>query len=143
MYEEAVLIAHLLKQTKYPDIALSEESDINLLDDLDSPRIRVGHLGIKLEDSRDKRADGYHELENDEILLTSIQFICERKDLVTVRTRIKQGWTNFTPYIEDHNYGSLFFIEASVVGKTSTRIWWQEIIGLQMPRIGGFEIPIK
>ena len=136
MYEETWLIQTLLDNTSYRDIKLATDTTIDLIhEDLAEPRIFVGHVGIKLEQPGDMRADGFHELENDEVLITTIQFLCKRSDLVTVRTSIKTAWSGKTPFPNDSDYGTLFFMEASVVAKTSNNVWWQELIGLATPRI--------
>ncbi len=136
MFPESYLIDQIKSSTVYTDVTLAEDSVVDLIHQpLIEPRIFVGHLGIKLQFPDGVWANGYRELENNEMLLTSIQWICSREDLPTVRTAIKKAYTGFSPYPNDGNFSSLVFMEASVVAKTSTKAWWQEIVGLVMPRI--------
>jgi len=136
MYAEQYLIDRIKEQTPYEDVQLAEDSAIDLIHQpLLAPRIFVGHLGIQLQFPEDRFANGYRELENQELLITAIQFICAREDLAEVRTNLKNAYTGYSPFEGDSNYSSLTFLEASMIGKTSTKSWWQELVGLVMPRI--------
>ena len=102
---------------------------------LTEPRIFVGHLGIKLQNSEDIFANGFREIEVPEILMTSIQWLCKREDLATVRINIQAAYTGFSPFPVDEDYGSMGFLESTVIAKTNEKVWWSEIVGLVMPRI--------
>ena len=135
MYDENWLVQLIKDETGYTDVSLAEDSVIDLTHEpLLTPKIYIGHLGIKLENPEDMHADGFKELENSEVLITAIQFLCLRSELPTVRTAIKAAWSNKSPFPNNSNFSSLFFMEASTVAKTSNKIWWQELIGLTMPR---------
>jgi len=136
VYDEIELINVIIASTGYTNVGYAEEtSAIDIHDNLLAPRIQVGHEGIKLRNSEDTFSNMYSEIENQELLVTAIQFQCLRKDLAVVRTAIKQAYQGFTPYPNDSDYSSLSFLEAKVVMKTSDKIWWQEVVGLVMPRI--------
>jgi len=136
MFDEIYLINLIKDNTTYTNVWYADDNNIDLVHiDLLEPRILVGHLGIKRQFPEDLEADGYHELQNQEILLTSIQLLCNRSDLSTVRTDIKKAYTGKSPYPTDGSYSNLVFMEASVIAKTGDKIWWQEILGLHMPQI--------
>lgn len=136
MFDESYLISRIKQKTGYQDVSYAEDSDINLIHlDVTSPRIYVGHLGIKLQHPENLYANGYTELDNPEVLVTAIQFLCARSDLAKVRTKIKNAYIGYSPFPDDANYSSLVFLEASMVAKTSTKVWWSELIGLVMPRV--------
>jgi len=136
MFDEKVIIDIIKTNTPYKDVQYAEETSIDLIhQELAAPRVYVGHLGIKLQAPEDMQANGYNELDNQEILLTSILFICKRSELATVRNNIKAAYIKKSPYPDDSDYSSFMFLEASTVAKTSTKIIWQEIIGTLMPRV--------
>jgi len=136
MFDESYLIDLIKNKTPYTDVDYADDISIDLIHiPLIEPMIRIGHLGIKRQFPQDVVADGYTELENREILHTSIQLLCKREDLVTVRKHIKFSYTGESPYPNDSNYSNLLFLEASVIAKTNDKIWWQEIIGIFMPQI--------
>jgi hypothetical protein len=114
----------------------AEDSTIDLINvnTVSSPRVYIGHIGIKVEYPQHIYSNGYNELENPEILLTSIQFICERNILATTRTNIANAYKGFTPFPNDGDYSSIVFIEGNMVAKTGTKVWWQEVVGLIFPR---------
>jgi len=131
MFSESDLVTWIGNKTSYSTY-LSEETSIDNLD-LPVPRVYVGHLGIKLENPSQLHWDGYSGQENQEVLFTSIQFICKRSDLVTVRTNIKNAYNTFV--VDDPNVSRVSFAEASVIEKNSDRIYWQEIVATIMPRM--------
>lgn len=136
MFDESYLIDVIKNNSPYSDVDYADDSTIHLPHiELITPKIFVGHLGIQLQNKEDTVADGYHEIENSEVLLTAIQVLCLRKELATVRTNIKKAYSGKSPFLDDSDYSSLVFMEASVVAKTSDKIWWQEIVGLIMPRV--------
>jgi len=136
VFDESYLIDLIKTNTEYTDVDYADDLSIDLIHvPLIEPMIRVGHLGIRRQFPEDTIADGYHELENQEVLHTSIQILCLREDLSKVRTNIKKAYIGKSPYPSDGNYSSLIFLEASVIAKTSDKIWWSEIIGLHMPQI--------
>ncbi|GEM_PF-5524462 len=133
---EQWLIDTLKSRTGYRDIRYAQDSQVDLLNSHNiDPIILVGHLGIQLQNPEDYIADGFHEIENSEILTTAIQFICRREILSEVRDKVKYGYSNQSPFGNDSNYSSLLFLRAEVVAKTNTKIWWSEVIGLIMPRV--------
>jgi hypothetical protein len=136
MYDESLLMNVIRTNTGY-SVEYAEDSTIDLINvnTVKTPRVYVGHIGIKLEYPQYVYANGYNELENPEILLTSIQFICERSSLAVVRTNIANAYKGFTPFAGDSDYSSLVFIEGNMVAKTGTKVWWQEVVGLIFPRI--------
>lgn len=135
MYDEQVLVDLIADKTGYS----VELADDRITDQvrLTEPgtKIYVGHLGIKLQHPQTMLADGYIEIENPEILLTAIQFVCSRTDFVTVRSDIKRAYSGFSPFPKDSDYSSLVFLEAKTIATTNNKIWWQEVIGLVMPRV--------
>jgi len=136
MYNEQLLIDVIKSKTSYI-VELAEDSTIELVNvnSVTTPRVYVGHLGIKPENPNNYHVNGYNEFENPSILLTSIQFICDRNQLAEVRTNIAEAYRNFTPFAGDSDYSSLIFMEAQAIAKTGNKMWWQEIVGLIFPRI--------
>jgi len=136
MYDEIVLIDRIASETGY-NVSYAEDTTIESSPVTGTaPKVYVGHIGIKVnQTTKDVYANGYNELENPSVLLTSIQFVCERAELTEVRTNIANAYKGFTPYTNDEDFSSLVFIEAHAIAKTGTKIWWQEIVGLIFPRI--------
>jgi len=136
MIEESWLVNLLKERTSYSNIVLADDVAIDLIHlSVDTPRIFVGTVGIKLQYPETFFADAYKELENQELQVFSVQFICKRSDLATVRNNIKIAYTGQSPFPLDSNYSSVAFMEASLVAKTSTKVWFQELLGVVMPRI--------
>jgi len=136
MMSEQYLIDLILAKTPYTNVALAEDIGIDLINTpVDVPRIFVGTMGIKLQFPETYFADAYKEAENQELQVTSIQFICKRSDLPTVRSNIKAAYFGESPFPDDSDYSSLAFMEASVIAKTGEKVWFQETIGLVMPRL--------
>lgn len=136
MMDEQYLIDLIKSKTSYTDVGYGTDTNIDITNiTLTTPRIFVGTVGVKLQYPETFFADSYKEVENQELQVVSIQFICQRKDLTTVRSAIKFAYTGESPFEGDSNYSTLNFMEASLVAKTSTKVWWQEVIGLVMPRI--------
>jgi len=136
MFDESYLIDLIKDNTPYTDVDYADDVSIDLVHiPLIEPMIRVGHLGIMRQFPQDLNADGYTELDNQEVLHTAIQMLCLREDLATVRSTIKKAYTGKSPFPNDSNFSSLVFLEASVIAKTNNKIWWSEIIGLLMPQV--------
>lgn len=136
MFGESYLIEQIKTATGYTDVTLAQENSTDPIHErLIAPRIQVGHLGIKPERPQDIFANGYNELGNSEMLMTEIQILCERDELPTVRTAVKDAYVAFSPFPDDHDFSSLVFLEAKVVGVTGTKVRWSEIVGLVMPRV--------
>lgn len=135
MYDESLLMNVIRTKTGYT-VDYAEDSTIDLINvnTVSSPRVYVGHIGIKVEYPQHIYSNGYNELENPEILITSIQFICERSALATTRTNIANAYKGFTPFPNDGDYSSIVFMEGNMVAKTGTKVWWQEVVGLIFPR---------
>lgn len=136
MYNEQLLIDVVKAKTGY-FVELAEDRTIDLvnINTITSPRVYIGHIGVKPEHPNDFHVNGYNEYDNPSILLTSIQFVCERDSLTEVRSNIAEAYKNFTPFEGDSEYSSLIFMEAQAIAKTGTKIWWQEVVGLIFPRI--------
>ena len=136
MMGEQYLIDLIKSKTSYTDVTLADESTVDLINTpLTTPRIMVGTIGVKLQYPETFFTDAYRGTENQELQVSSIQLICLRGDLVTVRQAIKDAYTGESPFTNDSNYSTLNFMEGNVVAKTGTKIWWQELIGLVMPRV--------
>ncbi len=133
MYPEITLINLIATATGYTT-KYAEDSTIDLLGTTGTV-VYVGHLGIKLQYPENLWANGYNELENPEILYTTIQYTCNRTDWHTVRSNIAAAYKGFTPFPNDSDYSSMVFIEASVIAKSNSRIWAQELVGIIFPRI--------
>lgn len=135
MYDESLLMDVIRSQTGY-SVDYAEDNTIDLINvnTVTAPRVYVGHIGIKVQYPQNMYSNGYNELENPEILLTSIQFICERSILATVRTNIADSYNGFTPFVNDKEFSSMIFIEGNMVAKTGTKVWWQEVVGIIFPR---------
>lgn len=132
MYDEQLLITHLDANTPYT-IDYTGDSTIDNLD-LPVPRVYVGHLGEKMQYPEDFWAEGYREIDNPRAILTSIQFICARADLHTVRNTIEAAYRTFT--IDDPNVSRMSFVEGNTIVTTTDRIWYQIIVAVIMPRAG-------
>ena len=136
MMSEQYLIDLIKSKTPYTNVDFATDVGIDLVHtDATVPRIYVGTMGIKLQYPETFFADSYKEAENQELQVTSIQFICLRSDLPTVRANIKNAYSGESPFPDDSNYSTLAFMEASVIAKTGTKVWFQENIGLVMPRL--------
>lgn len=133
MFEEQVLITRLQNLTGFPTDYANDEIG-NTISSAISTRIYVGHVGIKLQDQQFLFANGYSELDNNELLITAIQIICKRIDFVTVRTAVRNAYRDFSP-IDSADVSKVFFIEGNVLAKTGDSIWWAEHIGLLFPQI--------
>lgn len=135
MYNEILLIELIRDKTGY-EVAYAPDQTIDLIgvNATDNPKVYVGHIGIKLQHPEYLWSNGYNELENPEILLTHIQFICRRDEFAEVRTAIAEAYRGFTPFPNDSNYSSMVFIEANVVAKTSSKLWISEVVGIIFPR---------
>lgn len=138
MYKEEWLIDIIKNHTspQYRDVNLAEETIADWVQlPLITPKIYVGHLGIKLQYPESIWADAYSEHDNQEMLITTIQVLCKRADYPEVRTNIKTAYTGKTPFPEDANYSNLAFVEHSVVAKTGNKLHFQEVVGLIMPQL--------
>jgi len=136
MYDESLLIARIAQQTGFI-VDYAEDSTIDTLDPMSvtTPRVYIGHIGIKPQHANDTAINMYNGLENPSILYTTIQFVCERSSLVSTRTAIAEAYAGFTPFVNDSDFSSLFFVEGNMIVKTGTKVWWQEVVGLVFPRI--------
>ncbi len=136
MYDESLLIAHIASVTDF-FVDYAEDSTIDTIDPMSvtTPRVYIGHIGIKPQSVADTAINMYNGLENPSVLYTTIQFICERAELVSTRTAIAEAYAGFTPFINDSDFSSLFFVEGNMIVKTGTKVWWQEVVGLVFPRI--------
>jgi hypothetical protein len=133
MYAESLLITRL--QTTGYIVEYAEDTSTDLINIVSTtPRVYVGHVGIKLQYPNQLWSNGYNELDNPEILLTSIQYICDRINWHTVRSNIAAAYKGFTPFANDGDYSSMVFVEASVLAKTNTKVWGQELVGIIFPR---------
>ena len=138
MYNESWLIGIIKDNTspQYQDVSLAEETSADWVhEELITPKIAIGHVGIKLQYPESIWADAYSEHDNPEMLITAIQVMCLRSNYAEVRANIKQAYSFKSPFPDDSNYSSLVFLEANIVAKAGTKIWWSEIVGLVMPRI--------
>lgn len=138
MYNESWLIDIIKDNTspQYQDVNLAEETAADWIhEELITPKITIGHLGIKLQFPESIWADAFSERDNQEMLLTAIQVMCLRKDYAEVRTNIKQAYSFKTPFPSDANYSNLAFVEHSVVAKTGAKVHFQEVVGLVFPQI--------
>lgn len=136
MMTEEYLIDLIKTKTSYTDVSVADDSAADLINlPLSAPRIMVSTMGIKLQYPETFFTDAYKGTENQELQVSSIQFICFRTDLPTVRQAIKDAYTGESPFPLDSNYSSLNFMEGNVVAKTGTKVWFAELIGLVMPRI--------
>jgi len=139
MVSEQWFIDIIKENTPYKRVNFAEENNIDLLHDQNTtPRIFVGHRGIKLQYPETFFTDAYKGTDNQELLITEIQFICTRAELPTVRDNIKNAYTGKSPFPGDSSFSTINFMEASLVAKTTTKIYWSESVGLVMPRIGGY-----
>jgi hypothetical protein len=135
MYNEAVLVARLADITGYT-VTVSPGKQVDLINTTETlPRLYVGHLGIQLQDKSNLFANGYMELENQELLVSEINYVCARDTWADTRKAIRQAYTGWSPFENDSNYSSLTFVEAICKGETNKKVWWSEVVGLVMPRI--------
>lgn len=136
MMREEYLIDLIKSKTTYTDVTVADDSAADLINTpLSTPRIMVATMGIKLQYPETFFTDAYKGTENQELQVSSIQFLCFRTDLPIVRQAIKDAYTGESPFPNDSNYSTLNFMEGNVVAKTGTKVWFQELIGLVMPRI--------
>jgi hypothetical protein len=133
VYNESDLITHIATATGYTTTYAEKVS----IDDItvSVPRVYVGHLGIKRQLQQEFYVDGYRELENPEILITSIQFICDRFNFKETYLAIRSAYQSFIPTGDDPNFSGLTLVEASMIDQSSDRLWWQLIVGIIYPSI--------
>ena len=138
MYNESWLIGIIKNNTspQYQDVELAEETMADWIHEgLLTPKITVGHLGIKLQFPESIWANSFSEHENQEMLLTAIQVMCLREDYVEVRSNIKKAYSFKTPFPDDANVSNIAFLEHSIVAKAGNKIHYQEVVGLIFPQI--------
>ena len=137
MYNEQLLIDCLVANTNYTNIELSSENDINVISYPATmlPKIDVGHIAIKIENTADLSANFYDKIQNPQVLLTQVKFLCLRSDLVDVYTNIQAAVEGFTPFPKDATFGDLNFIEAFPITVSGDRCYWAIHYALQFPRI--------
>jgi hypothetical protein len=137
MYPEELLIEVIKENTIYTNVSISEETDINIIAIPDAllPKIDVGHIGIKIENTADMSANAYDRIQNPQLLITQVKFICKRVDWVEVYNNIQAAVVGFTPYPNDATFGDLNFIEAFPITKAGDRVYWAIHYALQFPRI--------
>ena len=136
MYDESLLIQRITTQTGFI-VNYAEDATIDMTDpsQVTTPRVYIGHIGIKPQNAQNTVTNMYEGLENPSILYTTIQFICERNSLTATRTAIANAYAGFTPFVNDSDYSSLFFVEGNMLTRVGTKVWWQEVVGLIFPRI--------
>jgi hypothetical protein len=134
MYSEQDLAIRLHEETGY-SVTLSPIENVDQIAVNSSlPLIFVGHLGIKLK-GQEEYANAYRELDNEEILITEINYLCQQDAWPQVRQNIKKDYFGWSPFPNDADFSSVFFMEAMKKGNSGSRVWWSEIIGLIVPRI--------
>jgi hypothetical protein len=135
VYNESVLVARLASETTYV-VSVSPGKQVDLINTTEAlPRLYVGHLGIQLQDKGNLFANGYMELENQELLVSEINYVCLRDNWAETRSNIRKAYTGWSPFEGDSNYSSLTFIEAVCKAETNKKVWWSEVVGLVMPRV--------
>jgi hypothetical protein len=136
MYNEIDLINQISSVTGYK-VSFAEDTNMDWNQDTSTPILTVGILqtSVILADHNDIYANAYREIESPELTVTTIQILCNRNELREVRENLKKSYTGYSPFPNDSNYSCMFFIKADMLGKTSTKVFWQELIGLISPRI--------
>jgi hypothetical protein len=137
VYNEITLMERIEAVTNY-SIFYSPGRNIDLLNPaelLDKPRLYVGHIGIKRMRQQDFWSDGYTDLESDQILLTEINYICDRLQWKEVRENIRTAYLGWSPFPNNSDVSSVTFVEALFKGGTEDRVWWAEVVGLIYPKI--------
>lgn len=135
MFEENLLIEKLIFDTGYEVRYLENNLFENVNFTGNNPIIYVGHVGINLRNPNDLTANSYEENDNNEILITSICFVCSREDFCSVREKIKQSYSGWSPFPYDSNYSSVVFMQGRMRASVNNIVWWEEQICLHMPRI--------
>jgi hypothetical protein len=135
MYSEQLLMDYIVTATGY-EISLAEELSIKQTShEVTIPKIQIGHYAIKNQHPEHLFADGYKELEDSKILLTSLRFICLRTELATVWNTLYEAYRGFTPFPLDSDYSHIIYIEGNAVAKTHQHIIWEDILGIAFPRV--------
>lgn len=106
-----------------------------MMQNMTLPRIYVGHLAVKVERPGDWFADAYRENDNNLVLLSEINYICERNMLAEVYNNIRNAYQGWSPFPNDANYSSLTYGGSMFKGGTDQRVWWADTVGLIFPRI--------
>jgi hypothetical protein len=133
MFEESLLIALIEKETGF-STSPTTDSVVQTLDSISSPRVYVGHRGIKVKHPEFLFANGYEEFDNPKILLTKIQIVCLRNVFVETLLLVQEAYKNFSP-VNYADYSKLFFIQGNVLATTENSIWYEEEVGLIFPAI--------
>ena len=134
--DESWYVQLLLDNTPYTDISLADEVALDLIHHGGvEPKIAIGHEEIRLQQAESLFSNLFQEIENEELLLTSISVICPRAGWVDVRNIVKQGYIGHSPFPLDSSYSCLGTAGCTVVAKTNTKIRFTELIALVMPRI--------
>ena len=128
MFEESVLIDRIFTETGYAT-APTNDAIASTLSTATSVKVYVGHRGIRLQDPEMMYADGYSELDNQEVLLSVIQIICPRTQFVTARTAVRNAYKNYSP-VDDSDFSNLFFVEGRILGTTEQNVMYEELVGL-------------
>lgn len=134
MYDEELLRSRIATQTGYT-VTLSQEQSIDLsTTNLSSPRISVGHIGVRLKNPSYLWSDGYSEVENRQVILTNIHILCQRASLTAIRNAVYAAYQNYSP-IDNAEYSSVIFIEANVEAVSGNNIHWVEQVGVVYPPV--------
>lgn len=134
MYNEQVLVDRIVEQTGYQvELAVGSTIDMTRVQSL--PLVSVGHAEIKVENPEDLIADSYRIQDNNLILLTEINVICDRNNLTETWTKIHNSYNEWTPYPEDVNYSVLIHIRTLFPGAVLNRTWFKQIVGFIFPRL--------
>lgn len=135
MYDEQILVNHLRNETGFK-VYLSTEKQIDIVtEEITVPKLYVGHVGVHLENPTSLWSDGYKEEENSQVLLTEIQVLCLRNDLSRVRNAVYAAYVKFDAEPDNPSSSLLSFVNAKVLGRTGTKIWWLETVAMVFPRL--------
>lgn len=142
MFEESLLINQIQTVTGYSTDYAEENTLQQIYETLEvsnvpAPKVYVGHTWIKTHglSINEIYFNGFRELDNEQILITAVQFICRRQDFITVRTNIFNACSGFNPFPLQGDYSLLGFLESERVAAAGKKIWWKDYFGFSFPRL--------
>jgi hypothetical protein len=129
------LLQRKLHQDTGYEINLRDEKTIDFMTPSTAPIVYVGHTGIRLQDPHEFWADGYQEMQNPQLLITTMEFICLHTELHIVRNNLYRSYSLFDPVPDDNSFSHLSLITARTAARSGNKIWWVEEIGMIFPRL--------
>lgn len=100
------------------------------------PLIYVGaHAIISIPaQGSDAAIESYEQALQEFGFIFETQIVCEREDLATVWTSLKDALIDWYPVPNDKNYSGVSHFEGGIMGMENTRLWWLDRWKINFPR---------